>query len=159
MESDIKYVLIVTYGGKPHIANHSNQLKQMHRWLVQEKQDCPAFHILSAQRYVVSAIGTVTVTEIRIDFNEDALYIFDKYGTLIDRYISPTPQEPEVMYEYEVERRETWVNRRCHRARTDDAAIKAIEQDVADGIFDVMEGWLEDAETVIISKKPVKEGE
>ena len=158
MESDIKYVLTVSYGGKPHI-DAEPDLEALYDYLTAAQRNNPAFHILGAQRYVISAIGTVTVTEIRIDFNEDALYIFDKYGTLVDRYISTTPQEPEVMYEYEVERRETWVNRRCHRARTDDAAIKAVEQDVADGTFDVMEGWLEDAETVIISKKPVKEGE
>ena len=153
MESDIKYVLVVTYGGKPSIAN-LNQIEQMHRWLVKEKQDCPAFYILAAQRYVIDCEGQVIVTDIRIDFDKGGLYIYDRYG-IIDRY----EVKEEQMYEYEVERRETWVNRRCHRARTDDAAIKATEQDVADGTFDVMEGWLEDVETVIISKKPVKEGE
>ena len=148
MESDIKYVLIVTYGGKPHIADHSNQLEQMHRWLVQEKQDCPAFHILNAQRYVISAAGTVNVTEIRIDFNEDALYIFDKYGTLVDRYISATPQEPEEQ-EFYVRRSETWVNVKKVWAKSAEEAIAKVEQDVAAGTFDVMEGWLEDCTTGI----------
>jgi len=153
MESDIKYVLVVTYGGKPVLWSDIEDLKVMHSWVMSGKRRAN-FHILSAQRYVISATGKVTITDIRIDCDKGGLYIYDKYG-IIDQY----EVEEEPMYEYEVERRETWVNRMCHRARTDDAAIKAIEQNVADGTFDVMEGWLEDVATVIISKKPVKEGE
>ena len=147
MESDIKYVLTVSYGGKPHI-DAEPDLEALYDYLTAAQRNNPAFHILGAQRYVISAIGTVTVTEIRIDFNEDALYIFDKYGTLVDRYISTTPQEPEEQ-EFYVYREETWKNVKRVRAKSEEEAIAKVEQDVAAGTFDVMDGWLEDCVTFI----------
>ena len=149
MESDIKYVLVVTYGGKPNIVNHSNQLKQMHRWLLQGKQDCPAFHILSAQRYVICATEKVVATDVRIDFDEGGLCVYDKYGTLIDSCHLPEPKE-QPLRQYTVRRSETWVNETKVWAESEDAAIQKVEQDMYDGGFDVMDGWCDDANTYIV---------
>ena len=151
MESDIQYVLTVSYGGKPHI-DAEPDLEALYDYLTAAQRNNHAFHILSAQRYVISAIGAVTVTEIRIDFNEDALYIFDKYGTLVDRYISTTPQEPEEppLRQYTVRRSETWVNETKVWAESEDAAIQKVEQDMYDGGFDVMDGWCEDCDTRVM---------
>ena len=151
MESAIKYVVVVTYGGKPNIivANHSNQLEKMHRWLVQEKQGCSAFHILSAQRYVISAAGKVTATDVRIDFDEGGLRIYDKYDCLIDSCPLSEPEE-QPLRQYTVRRSETWVNETKVWAESEDAAIQKVEQDMYDGGFDVMDGWCDDANTYIV---------
>lgn len=149
MESDIKYVLVVTYGGKPNIVNHSNQLKQMHRWLLQGKQDCPAFHILSAQRYVICATGKVVATDVRIDFDEGGLCVYDKYGTLIDSCHLPESGE-QYLHQYTVRRSEMWVNETKVWAESEEAAIQKVEQDMYDGGFDVMDGWCDDANTYIV---------
>ena len=148
MESDIKYVLVVTYGGKPHIANHSNQLKQMHRWLLQEKQDCPAFHILSAQRYVICATGKVVATDVRIDFDEGGLCIYDKYDCLIDS-CRLSESEP-VKKKFRVRREETWSDDIVVEAESEEDAVSIVEQMVENGGFDVLEGGLTDVQTYVV---------
>lgn len=148
MESDIKYVLVVTYGGKPNIANHSNQLKQMHRWLLQEKQDCPAFHILSAQRYVISAAGKVTATDVRIDFDEGGLGVYDKYGALIDS--CHLPESEPVKKKFRVRREETWSDDIVVEAESEEDAVSIVEQMVENGGFDVLEGGLTDVQTYVV---------
>ena len=140
MESAIRYVLIVFYGGKPHITNHSNQLEQMHRWLVQEKQDCSAFRILGAQRYVISASGKVTATDVRIDFDEGGLEIHDRYGSLLDSYSAPEPGKKR----FKVTRYETWANSTVVDADSAEETQKAVDQMVQDGGFDVLDGWCEE---------------
>lgn len=150
MESAIGYVVVVTYGGKPKIiiAYHSN-LEPMHRWLVQEKQDNPAFYILSAKRYVISANGKVTITDVRIDFDEGGLRIYDKYDCLIDSCHLTEPEE-QPLRQYTVRRSETWVNETKVWAESEDAAIQKVEQDMYDGGFDVMDGWCEDSDTRVV---------
>lgn len=148
MESDIKYVLVVTYGGHPNIVNHSNQLEKMHRWLVQEKQDCPAFHILSAQRYVICATGKVVATDVRIDFDEGGLRIYDKYGTLIDS--CHLPETEPVKKKFRVRREETWSDDIVVEAESEEDAVSIVEQMVENGGFDVLEGGLTDVQTYVV---------
>lgn len=148
MESDIKYVLTVSYGGKPHI-DAEPDLEALYDYLTAAQRNNPAFHILGAQRYVISANGKVTITDVRIDFDEGGLRIYDKYDCLIDSCPLSEPEE-QPLRQYTVRRSETWVNETKVWAESEDAAIQKVEQDMYDGGFDVMDGWCEDCDTRVV---------
>lgn len=154
MEGSIKYILIETYGAGIATTDVEPDAENLYRSIRDAKRSSDEFHILGAQRCVISANGLVKFTEVRIDWDEDGVGVYDRYGYFIDRYSVP---EPEPTRKFMVERRETWVNRKEIRANDPDEALDIANQDVEDGVFDVLDGWLEDAETYVVQE--IKEDE
>ena len=152
MESAIKYILIVTYGGKPAIYTESD-VADMHKVLVDSRRSCSKFRIINAQRCVVSPTRKTTFTEVRIDYDEDGLSVYDKYGSLIDRY---TAKEPEVHKKrhFRIRREETWVNEIEVDADTETEGVEMVKYLAReeDDKFNVLDGWCEDVQTYVVEE-------
>ena len=91
MQSAIRYILILTYGGKP-ATDVEPDAEKLYDFIGEAKRSCSAFHILAAQRCVISVSGTVKFTEAHIDYDKYGLTIHDRYGNLIDWYTVPEPK-------------------------------------------------------------------
>ena len=85
MESALKYYLVVTYGGKP-VADVEPDAYHLHNMIMDSRQNSREFHVLSARRCVITARGTVRYIEVYIDCDDDGVFVYDRYGSLIDSY-------------------------------------------------------------------------
>ena len=95
MEGSIKYILIETYGAGIATTDVAPDAENLYRSIRDAKRSSDEFHILGAQRCVINANGLVRFTEVRIDWDEDGVGVYDRYGYLIDRYSVPEPKIEE----------------------------------------------------------------
>ena len=150
MKSAIYYILAVTYGGKPVVTTEPD-VEATYDYLIKARRNCNQFHILNARRCVVLSSGNITFTEIRIDFDENGMTMYDKYGTLIDRYTVAEPEAPK-KYVYRMRRWEHWQTFFNIAADSEDEAY-AIAAECYDGEYEAIEGECTSSGTKIVSKE------
>jgi len=83
MRGKTSYVIALTLDGvHPHVSTWSEP-DTMYDFLSDYRNEV---RILDARRVVVTASGSVNYAEVRIDVDDGRLAIYDKYGTLIERW-------------------------------------------------------------------------
>lgn len=149
MEGKISYIVTVRYRGKTTIAiREPGELRSLYLTLRNLKRIYPDLAVLDTQRSVVSPDGKVVYAKHLLKFDEHGLEIHDMYWNLIDSYYLPD-DTGEI---YEVERRETWVNRMKIKAHSEEEAVQLADAEVENGGFDVLEGWQDSCETFVVRK-------
>lgn len=145
MEGTIKYILTLHYDRQTIVRTWGNTKADMED-LFATLRNCRTmwndFELLDTQRMVATAEGKVIYTKVWTVPDDSGLTIYDMYQNVLESYIAPEPQKKR----YKVIRNETWTNDIEVEAESEDDAIRIVDQMVADGQFDVLDGWNSDVD-------------
>ena len=149
MNGSINYIVTTNVLCRPIIKSPS-ELESLHEDLLKlNAEQNGGLEILDTKRVVITPAGKVVYTQVALAFNEYGLEIHDAYRNMLDSYYKPEP-EPLKKKKFRVRRAETWVNEQIVWADTEEEAVAITESDVADGGFDVLDGWLEEPATWVV---------
>lgn len=142
MNGSINY-LVTTNGTCKPIIIGTSELESLHRALMAlSAEQNGGLEILDIHRCVIDASGRVFYTQARLTFDKSGLEIRDRYGSLLDSYSAPEPGKKR----FKVIRNETWTNEIDVEAESAADAIEIVDKLVADGSFDVLDGWCTDVD-------------
>ena len=144
MATRIHYIINVNAGDRPFITGTTEpELESLFKSLRNLQVTYNGgLEILDAKRCVVSSSGKVTYIQATLTLHDGGLEIHDIYGNLLDSYTAPEPGKKR----YKVVRNEIWTNEIDVEAESEDDAIKIVDKLVADGGFDVLDGWCTDVD-------------
>ena len=142
--NSIKYIITTNSSCSPIVAGTTEQeLKSLFESLSTcQSVCCGAMRILDVQRWIVTNSGKVTYNHAALTFDKTGLEIRDMYGNLLDSYEAHEPGKKR----FKVIGHETWKNEIEVDAEDEDAAIAIVKDLVAEGGFDVLEGYCIDVD-------------